>query len=83
MTAQALISNPSLQNRYFLAEELDGQTVNALLTAAAIVVSRAGSTTILKLLLMASLVLLFQFQRILVVISEPMPMLTPRLEPLQ
>lgn len=49
MTAQALISNPALQNRYFIAEEVDGQTVNALLTAASIVISRAGSTTIFEI----------------------------------
>jgi len=49
MTAQALISNPALQNRYFVAEHLDAQTVNALLTAAKIVISRAGSTTIFEI----------------------------------
>jgi UDP-N-acetylglucosamine--N-acetylmuramyl-(pentapeptide) pyrophosphoryl-undecaprenol N-acetylglucosamine transferase len=51
MNAQALISNPALQNRYFIAEHLDGQTVNALFTAAQIVISRAGSTTIFEIAL--------------------------------
>ncbi len=51
MTAQSLISNPALQNRYFVAEHLDGQTVNALFTAAQIVISRAGSTTIFEIAL--------------------------------
>lgn len=51
MTAQALISNPALQNRYFVAEHLDGLTVNALLTAAQVVISRAGSTTIFEIAL--------------------------------
>ncbi|HMO83159.1 MAG TPA: UDP-N-acetylglucosamine--N-acetylmuramyl-(pentapeptide) pyrophosphoryl-undecaprenol N-acetylglucosamine transferase [Candidatus Paceibacterota bacterium] len=49
VTAQRLISNTNLQNRYFIAEHLDGHTVNALLTAAQIVISRAGSTTIFEI----------------------------------
>jgi len=51
ITAQALISNPELLNRYFIAEYLDGQTINALLTAAKLIISRAGSTTIFEIAL--------------------------------
>lgn len=51
MTAQALISKPELQNRYFIAEEVDAKTMNALLSAAKIIISRAGSTSIFEIAL--------------------------------
>ena len=50
-TAKSLISNPKLQNRYYVAEVLESKMVNALLSAASLVVTRAGSTTLFEIAL--------------------------------
>lgn len=50
-TAKSLISDPELQNRYFVAEKLDAAMVNNLLSAASVVITRAGSTTLFEIAL--------------------------------
>lgn len=50
-TAQSLITNPELQSRYFVAERLEANMVNNLLSAASVVISRAGSTTLFEIAL--------------------------------
>lgn len=47
--AQTLISNPNLQSRYFVEESIPGSVVNALMTAASLVITRAGSTTLFEI----------------------------------
>jgi len=47
-TAQSLISKPELQSRYYVAETVSSDIVNALLKAASVVVTRAGSTTLFE-----------------------------------
>lgn len=49
ITAQSLISDPTLQSRYYLAGSLDAKQVNALLSAASVVITRAGSTTLFEI----------------------------------
>lgn len=48
-TAQGLITDTALLERYYVQGTLPATTVSALLDAAAIVVSRAGSTTIFEI----------------------------------
>lgn len=49
LTAQSLITNPALQNRYYVADSVDAATVSALYSAAALVITRAGSTTLFEI----------------------------------
>ena len=49
MTAKSLITNPELQSRYFVAEKLEAAMVNHLLSAASLVITRAGSTTLFEI----------------------------------
>ncbi len=49
LTAKTLITDPELQNRYFVAETVDSSMVSALLTAASLVITRAGSTTLFEI----------------------------------
>lgn len=49
ITAQSLITDPTLQSRYYLAGSLDARQVNALLSAASVVITRAGSTTLFEI----------------------------------
>lgn len=49
LTAKSLIQDPVLQSRYFVVESADSNTVGALLSAASIVISRAGSTTLFEI----------------------------------
>ncbi len=48
-TAQSLILDKELQSRYFVSGHLDGHVVNALMTAASVVITRAGSTTLFEI----------------------------------
>lgn len=48
-TAQSLISKPELQSRYYVVESVSSEIVNALLKAASIVITRAGSTTLFEI----------------------------------
>jgi UDP-N-acetylglucosamine--N-acetylmuramyl-(pentapeptide) pyrophosphoryl-undecaprenol N-acetylglucosamine transferase len=47
--AQTLITDPVLQSRYHLEGSLSATTVNALLSAASVVITRAGSTTLFEI----------------------------------
>ncbi len=49
LTAKSLIKDQALLGRYFVAETVDAKTVSALLTAAMVVVTRAGSTTLFEI----------------------------------
>lgn len=49
--AQSLITNPELQSRYYVAGTLPVEKVNALLSAASMVITRAGSTTLFEIAL--------------------------------
>lgn len=49
ITAKTLITDPVLQSHYYLRDTIDARTVNALLTAASVVISRAGSTTLFEI----------------------------------
>lgn len=49
ITAKSLINDPALQERYYVAENIDAKTVHALLTAATLVITRAGSTTLFEI----------------------------------
>ncbi len=51
LAAKALITDPVLQSRYYIADLIDARTVNALLSAASLVITRAGSTTIFEIAL--------------------------------
>ncbi|MEZ4195555.1 MAG: glycosyltransferase [Candidatus Paceibacterota bacterium] len=51
LTAKSLITDPVLQGHYYLRDTIDGKTVNALLTAASVVISRAGSTSLFEIAL--------------------------------
>lgn len=50
-TAQALITDPELLGRYYVRGTLSAEHVSALLDAATLVISRAGSTTIFEIAL--------------------------------
>ena len=50
-TAQALVTDPELLSRYYVKGSLTGSTVAALLDAASIVISRAGSTSLFEIAL--------------------------------
>jgi len=43
LTAQSLIKNPKLQDHYYIRGMVDAATVNALMSAASLVITRAGS----------------------------------------
>lgn len=49
LTAKSLIIDPELQSRYFVVERVDAASVNALISAASIVITRAGSTTLFEI----------------------------------
>ncbi len=49
MTAKSLITDPELQSRYFVVENIDSPTVSSLLSAASLVITRAGSTTLFEI----------------------------------
>jgi UDP-N-acetylglucosamine--N-acetylmuramyl-(pentapeptide) pyrophosphoryl-undecaprenol N-acetylglucosamine transferase len=49
LTAKSLITNPELQNRYYVAETVESSTVGLLLQAASLVITRAGSTTLAEI----------------------------------
>lgn len=49
LTAKSLITNPELQNHYFVAERVDASAVSALLSAASLVITRAGSTSLFEI----------------------------------
>lgn len=51
LTAQTLITDPALQSRYYLHDTIDAKTINALLSAASLVITRAGSTTLFEIAL--------------------------------
>jgi UDP-N-acetylglucosamine--N-acetylmuramyl-(pentapeptide) pyrophosphoryl-undecaprenol N-acetylglucosamine transferase len=48
-TAQALISDQALLSRYYVRGSVDARTVSTLYDAAALVISRAGSTTLFEI----------------------------------
>ncbi len=49
LTAQALITDPALQQNYYIVGTVPAETVNALLSAASLVITRAGSTTLFEI----------------------------------
>jgi UDP-N-acetylglucosamine--N-acetylmuramyl-(pentapeptide) pyrophosphoryl-undecaprenol N-acetylglucosamine transferase len=51
LSAKTLITDPTLQSRYHLEGTLDAKRVNALLSAASVVITRAGSTTLFEIAL--------------------------------
>jgi UDP-N-acetylglucosamine--N-acetylmuramyl-(pentapeptide) pyrophosphoryl-undecaprenol N-acetylglucosamine transferase len=51
LTAKTLITDTELQDRYYLQGTIDGKTVNALLSASSVVITRAGSTTLFEIAL--------------------------------
>jgi UDP-N-acetylglucosamine--N-acetylmuramyl-(pentapeptide) pyrophosphoryl-undecaprenol N-acetylglucosamine transferase len=51
LTAKSLITDPALQTRYYVVENVPAETVHALLTAASLVITRAGSTTLFEIAL--------------------------------
>lgn len=51
LTAKSLITDPNLQERYFVAGNIEANAVNALISAASVVVTRAGSTTLFEIAL--------------------------------
>lgn len=48
-TAQTLITDPALQANYYIVGLIPAQTVRALLSAASLVITRAGSTTLFEI----------------------------------
>jgi UDP-N-acetylglucosamine--N-acetylmuramyl-(pentapeptide) pyrophosphoryl-undecaprenol N-acetylglucosamine transferase len=48
-TAQSLLQGTDLASDYYLAESIPVQTVSALMQAASLVITRAGSTTLFEL----------------------------------
>ncbi len=50
-TASSLLPNSDLLSRYYVKGSVDGNMVNLLLSAASLVISRAGSTTIFEIAL--------------------------------
>jgi UDP-N-acetylglucosamine--N-acetylmuramyl-(pentapeptide) pyrophosphoryl-undecaprenol N-acetylglucosamine transferase len=51
LTAKSLITNPELQNHYYVAEKVDARMVGALMSASAVIITRAGSTTLFEIAL--------------------------------
>lgn len=51
LAAKTLIRNPELESRYFVADLLDAKTVSALYSAASLIITRAGSTTLFEIAL--------------------------------
>jgi UDP-N-acetylglucosamine--N-acetylmuramyl-(pentapeptide) pyrophosphoryl-undecaprenol N-acetylglucosamine transferase len=49
LAAKTLITDPVLQERYYLEGTLSATKVNALLSAASVVITRAGSTTLFEI----------------------------------
>jgi UDP-N-acetylglucosamine--N-acetylmuramyl-(pentapeptide) pyrophosphoryl-undecaprenol N-acetylglucosamine transferase len=49
LTAKTMITDPVLQSRYFVVERVDSAMVGALLSAASLVITRAGSTTLFEI----------------------------------
>jgi UDP-N-acetylglucosamine--N-acetylmuramyl-(pentapeptide) pyrophosphoryl-undecaprenol N-acetylglucosamine transferase len=49
LSAKTLITDPTLQSRYYLKGTLPASHVNALLSAASVVITRAGSTTLFEI----------------------------------
>lgn len=49
LTAQALLTDTNLQSHYYIADTIPAETVNALFSAASLVVTRAGSTTLFEI----------------------------------
>lgn len=49
LTAQTLLQGSPLQNDYYLVGNVNAETVSALLTAASVIISRAGSTTLFEI----------------------------------
>ena len=51
LTAQALIDDTELQKHYFIQGTVDSTTANALMSAATLIITRAGSTTLFEIAL--------------------------------
>ncbi len=51
LTAQTLITDPVLKSRYYTAGHVSADVVSALLSAASLVITRAGSTTLYEIAL--------------------------------
>jgi UDP-N-acetylglucosamine:LPS N-acetylglucosamine transferase len=51
LTAKSLITDPALQSRYFVVDRVGADIVHALLSAASLVITRAGSTTLFEIAL--------------------------------
>lgn len=49
LTAQTLLKGSSLQNDYYIQGSIPGETVSLLMDAAALVITRAGSTTLFEI----------------------------------
>ena len=49
LTAKGLLEKSPLQDSYYLEGTIDAETVSAILTAAALVITRAGSTTLFEI----------------------------------
>lgn len=49
LSAQSLITDKTLQDRYYLEGHISADRVNALLSAASLVITRAGSTTLFEI----------------------------------
>ena len=49
LTAKSLIDNTGLEDSYYLEGKVDAKTVSALLSAASLVITRAGSTTLFEI----------------------------------
>ncbi len=49
LTAQSLLKDSALQDQYYLTGLVDSQTLAALLTAATLIITRAGSTTLAEI----------------------------------
>lgn len=49
LTAKSLITDPELQNHYYVAEKVDARMVGALMSASTVIITRAGSTTLFEI----------------------------------
>ncbi len=49
LTVKSLLEGTGLEDSYYIEGKVDAQTVSALLTAAALVITRAGSTTLFEI----------------------------------
>lgn len=49
LTAKSLITDPVLQSRYYVVDRVEANVVAALLSAASLVITRAGSTTLFEI----------------------------------